>query len=898
MNQPDVPHPAVVLAQAVAERTAAGDPAGAREHLVELSALLTGVLIEIGETDVYAQLGQLLPAFDESLGHAHIITLSARHLFAERPQEAFPALNEWLQVFEDEKRVLGADNPTTLISQDRVAQRRKETGDYAGAIAEAEQVLAGRRRVLGDDHVDTLCIRLSLAQWRGEGFDVAAAVAELEGLVDDMREKLGPDHRHTLIARHTLALWGPEPDEIQEAVVTWEELVEAEARVLGEDSPATQSARQELEKSRAKAEEYRYVAEQIYKNQGLFGFDDVAEDEKTEAAAVVVAPDNDAQAWAASQESTFPDWVARFGGGQVWDFSLKSLEAIAYVVFHDVPVVEHLDEPANAAFIDGLTWYLGEILCRLEPGQWSWIYDDKHQQWRADEYRVVSKVVKWDSIPLRCKLNWLIESGDPLDLYRDDHYVIHLHPWPWGYFDTDTGAWTWTGQGRQSQHELWLNAVATRIETLANDYLPDDTALDYSPQSLRRIERFVIDSGIEDPAFLDAVAAYVGESLLRAFGGSWVWDDREHSVTRDYPVVRLFIDGRGGISPTHLVKFAAEWRDSSTFNRVYGAQRRRFFKRKEEDPTWNPMRPDTPGLDAIPERELPYWDSWRAKRQSDFPDFAARYGPDQNWDFSRDSLLKLGEIVTELLDAHDDAAEAAKECAAWYYGETLYRARPSYWGYMTSWKDPQGWIVDEHPADPWGISLTTYSRVGFVGQYPVQDMNIRDYQRDHHRPDWLRNAYDRWVTAEVRERVAEASKRRRLIKRKGSRRISGEKYVQRWLTQRQADFADWVRDYGADGAWDFSPESLDMLEELVIGRGSTPEQLLDSEQNAAFVDGALWYLGETLRKARPLLWEYDRDDDAADPTVGNFDVLEILMGVVTSVDPGSLRQRYDRLTTA
>jgi len=394
-----------------------------------------------------------------------------------------------------------------------------------------------------------------------------------------------------------------------------------------------------------------------------------------------------------------------------------------------------------------------------------------------------------------------------------------------------------------------------------------------------------------------AIACYVGESLLRAFGGRWLWDDREHSVTRGSAVVRLFIDNyKGAISPTHLVRVAVTWGDPETFNRVYSAQRLRFVKKKDADPSWSPTRQCTPGLDQLSKDEPTYWDSWRSKRQLDFPEFAARYGSGETWDFSRDSLLKLGEIVTELLDADDDAAKHAKECAGWYYGETLYRARPSYWGYATSWKDPTGWIVDERPADPWGISLTSFSRVGFAGVYPIQDVDVRDYQRDYHHPGWLRDKYDGWVAAEMRGRLEDAAKRRRLIKRKASRRISGEKYLQRWLAQRTEQFADWARECSAGGAWDFSPESLDVLEDIVVERGSTPEQLLDDETNAGFVDGAVWYLGEVLRRARPIPWEYERDGDAADPTVGHIDVLEILCAALTSVDRGSLRRRYDKLS--
>ena len=87
------------------------------------------------------------------------------------------------------------------------------------------------------------------------------------------------------------------------------------------------------------------------------------------------------------------------------------------------------------------------------------------------------------------------------------------------------------------------------------------------------------------------------------------------------------------------------------------------------------------------------------------------------------------------------------------------------------------------------------------------------------------------------------------------------------------------------------------MEELVIQKASTPEQLLDEEHNAPFVDGAVWYLGEVLRRGRSLPWQYAHGD-SADPTVGHVDVFEVLTGVLHSVDRGALRRTYDRFTAS
>lgn len=775
-----------------------------------------------------------------------------------------------------------------LTSWGMVAQQRAGAGDYAGAIAEGEQVLAARRRVLGEDHEDTFSMRLFLATWRGEGFDVAAAVAELGPLVEEMREKLGDDHRHTLIARHTLLLWGSDPDDPREAVAEWEALVDDEARVLGEDYSATVAARDELAKRREHLEEYRWVAEQIYTAVGIL---DPGDDEPLETEAFVSV---DAEVWAAEQERVFPDWVARFGGSEIWDFSRGSLQAIANVVFHQCPTVTDLDDPTNAAFTDGVVWYLGEILRRAEPGKWRWASYDTDEPRPADESFRVNDSMRGDAYRLartrgkdwpimaRRKLNWLIESGNPLGLFDDDHYLTHPHPWPIGYFDnTDTGPWTWTGELWQSQLELWLSAVPLEIARLATDYLPGDISLDYSAESLCRIEEFAINSGIQDPGFNSGVIAYVGETLLRSVGGRWLWDDREHSASRGFPVVQPHLDNfRGIISPTHLLSFALLWRDGVTFTRVYTAQCQRVSQRKAEDPTWTAVRSLTPGLDETPDVVPDYCDLWRAEQRQEFPNWVARYGAKHNWDFGRDSLLALGEIM-----ADPGRSEAARQCAAWYFGETLHRARPSYWHFSGH----------EAAGDrSWWISITSYRRVGFAGHFPVQDIERPLRGQGPEDPTWLRNAYDRWVTAETRERIEESAKRRLRAKSKAKRSLSDDEYLRRWLTEREAQFPAWVRDYGGDAVWDFSPESLDALEVLIIERGAVPEQLLEEKENAPFLDGALWYLGEVLRRKCALPWDYVRGN-TSDPEVGHIKTFEVLTNVLTSLDRGALRRRYDQL---
>ncbi|MGW2742289.1 hypothetical protein [Streptomyces sp. NPDC001450] len=77
-----------------------------------------------------------------------------------------------------------------------------------------------------------------------------------------------------------------------------------------------------------------------------------------------------------------------------------------------------------------------------------------------------------------------------------------------------------------------------------------------------------------------------------------------------------------------------------------------------------------------------------------------------------------------------------------------------------------------------------------------------------------------------------------------------------WLAERQAAFEHWARTDGGAQRWDFGPDSLELLEELVRGRFATLEDVYDARRGE-FVQGAVWYLGETVRRARGLVWKYE-----------------------------------------
>lgn len=73
-------------------------------------------------------------------------------------------------------------------------------------------------------------------------------------------------------------------------------------------------------------------------------------------------------AWLAARRQDFPAWESRYPGA--WDNSPESIDALTALTQNITPTVESLYDPANADFVDGATWYLGEMLCRADPARW------------------------------------------------------------------------------------------------------------------------------------------------------------------------------------------------------------------------------------------------------------------------------------------------------------------------------------------------------------------------------------------------------------------------------------------------------------------------------------------------------------------------------------------------
>lgn len=502
--------------------------------------------------------------------------------------------------------------------------------------------------------------------------------------------------------------------------------------------------------------------------------------------------------WLATQERAFPEWVRRYGGGTVWDFSVDSIETLAHTVFHVGP---------NPAFLDGAAWYCGETFRRNAPSRWEYVS-------YFEEYGVTRNSDDWSVYP-RTRLAGLFQDGHPLTL------IGHFRDWTGEPADSPE-EWTWSGTEWQDSLHRWRASIAGHIASL----LPLGIELDMSLESVRRLDEIA-----PGPQFDNGLAAYLGETLLRTAGGRWHWYSQ--------PIACSAFTEIADVPLLDLIRLARKWRDSRTFSRVYEAW-------QEAARSSTPVRQPTPGLDPAPApTDL---EKWMTQGEESFPRWVSEYGVGPTWDFSYESLKELGEIVLATTPTCDQLVHPANRFftagAVWYFGESLHRSKPGKWSFQ-----PSGQGAYDTPLRGLQIQKLDAEAYYPVGICLLQDMEL---MLDHSNPGALAWVYGNWVVARRAARAKVAFARR--SRKKSRRKQPDEEYLVQWLTTREREFSTWVERFGSDSDWDFTPGSIDALETLILD--VDPEGLSET-----FLDGAIWYYGETFRRTSetPFGWTYNRE---------------------------------------
>lgn len=118
-------------------------------------------------------------------------------------------------------------------------------------------------------------------------------------------------------------------------------------------------------------------------------------------------------AWVADRERGFTAWSAEHAADGPWDFSADSLDRLAQLLQRLTPTGNDLRSPANAAFVEGATWYFGEVLRRIRGG--TWLYHEP----RPDQHNyvagrpIVEQAGRNDVTDIPFLTLWSVVRGDP-----------------------------------------------------------------------------------------------------------------------------------------------------------------------------------------------------------------------------------------------------------------------------------------------------------------------------------------------------------------------------------------------------------------------------------------------------------------------------------------------------
>ncbi len=104
------------------------------------------------------------------------------------------------------EQALEPDDPSTLLSKNRLANLYARTGRYDDALRLFEETLAAQRRVLGAEHAQTLQSMNDLAFWYGEKGRLREAELLHEETLEIRRRVLGAEHADTLWTLNDLAI--------------------------------------------------------------------------------------------------------------------------------------------------------------------------------------------------------------------------------------------------------------------------------------------------------------------------------------------------------------------------------------------------------------------------------------------------------------------------------------------------------------------------------------------------------------------------------------------------------------------------------------------------------------------------------------------------------------------
>jgi hypothetical protein len=237
--------------------------------------------------------------------------------------------------------------------------------------------------------------------------------------------------------------------------------------------------------------------------------------------------------------------------------------------------------------------------------------------------------------------------------------------------------------------EEWRLSCDPMLAGLQDFVVGPDDPLDGSPESLRLVEELFLQEALPGQmppeGFAQVVGAYLGEALLDAGGGSWVWDE-----VSDLPAVRLDPALGWTIEPMRVVLDAVMERSGTVCADLLAQVAAAVVEYQQDAPDWQPTRTDKSVLRQVPASAVPadpWLADWLTTRRERFAEWARACGVPDELDFSVASLDTVERLVRDRAGSvadlrqikHDEFIQAA----VWYVGETACRHGGAHWIYRT-----------------------------------------------------------------------------------------------------------------------------------------------------------------------------------------------------------------------
>lgn len=289
-----------------------------------------------------------------------------------------------------------------------------------------------------------------------------------------------------------------------------------------------------------------------------------------------------------------------------------------------------------------------------------------------------------------------------------------------------------TPPATQEQFEEWLADMHPRVQRFRDFLTPEQLDMDFTRDSLVALETYLLEryeprtnpfATDPDLDFLDGALRYVGETLIRHFGGHWELDltgDMFHGL----PLVMLDFKDVMPISPRDLVMWTVT-RPAPVLSQVFDGQ----ILNLAQDTDGETARLACEGSGSSLKASPPQPSAWDAGVKERVEAWRSQQG-DPELDFSPDSLPALARVVGQTLTSVEDfdANEDFALGAVAYLGEVMRREACGVWVFGSGERDAE---LDPYAGVPYVTRDEGTSRVSGLAYWGIYDFAAGDKESIH-----------------------------------------------------------------------------------------------------------------------------------------------------------------------